>query len=141
MTVRERCEKRKVYKGEEKKVKKVMDENTILSFAEVSGDTNPIHLDERYAAGTIFERRVVHGMLVASYISAVIGTEFPGAGTIYLEQSVRFLQPIYIGDEIEICIKILELFQKGKALLETNVINNKGALVIEGKALVKLPIN
>lgn len=125
--------------NQEKWMNKTIGENDIQNFAEISGDWNPIHIDEEYAKNSIFGKRIAHGMLSASYISAVIGNDFPGVGTIYLEQRLRFLKPVYIGDEVRVLVRIRELRQKGQALLQTDVMNQKGELVIEGEALVKLP--
>ena len=70
----------------------------IERFAQVTGDDNPIHLDEDFAKGTRFKSRVAHGMLVAGILSGVLGTGFPGVGTIYLSQTLKFLKPVFIGD-------------------------------------------
>ncbi len=108
------------------------------SFAELSRDLNPIHLDESYAKETRFEKRIAHGMLLGSYISAVIGTELPGVGAIYMKQELSFLRPVYYGDRIrvEVCVKEL-LTEKKRAVLSTNCYNQKGEQVIAGSALVK----
>src|SRR4051812_17842474 len=78
----------------------VVGEQDLVAFAAVSGDTNPVHLDETYAAGTPFGGRIAHGMLSAAYISAVLGTKLPGPGAIYLSQQMRFRRPVRIGDEV-----------------------------------------
>ena len=72
----------------------------ILTFAGISGDTNPVHLDPDFASGTVFKERIAHGMLSASFISAVLGTRLPGPGAIYLSQSLRFRAPVMIGDHV-----------------------------------------
>lgn len=131
--------KEEFWVNQERCVVKTIEESDVRAFAEVSGDKNPIHIDEEYAKKSMFGKRIVHGMLSAAYISAVIGNEFPGTGTIYMEQSMRFLKPVYIGDEVKVLVRIKELQQKGRALLQTNVMNMNGELVIEGEALVKLP--
>ena len=83
----------------------------IERFAQVTGDDNPIHLDEDFAKGTRFKSRVAHGMLVAGILSGVLGTGFPGVGTIYLSQTLEFLKPVFIGDEITFRLEVLEVLQ------------------------------
>lgn len=82
-------------------------EEMIECFAQATGDYNPIHLDEDYAKGTIFKTRVAHGMLQAGILSGILGTRFPGVGTIYLSQTLKFMKPVFIGDEIIFCLKVL----------------------------------
>jgi len=109
-------------------------------FARATGDYNPIHMDEDYARGTIFKTRVVHGMLHAGLISGIVGTRFPGSGTIYLAQTLKFLKPVFIGDEVTYRLKVLEYSQKKNRLrLETVCINQRGETVLTGEALVIPP--
>ena len=75
-------------------------EKDITQFAEVSGDTNPVHLDEEFAATTRFKKRIAHGMLSGSYISTVVGTKLPGPGCLYVSQTLKFRAPVYIGDKV-----------------------------------------
>ena len=112
----------------------------IESFAEATGDHNPIHLDEEYARGTIFKTRVAHGMLQAGILSGVLGTRFPGVGTIYLSQSLKFLKPVFIGDRITFRLRVVELLrEKNRARLETVCINQRGEAILTGEALVMPP--
>ena len=120
------------------KKKKVTQED-VLKFAELSGDFNPIHVDEEYAKNSIFGQRIAHGMLGAAYVSTVIGTKFPGEGTIYMGQNLKFVRPVYPGDELTIRVEIEQLLEKNRARLITTVHNGKKENVIEGEALVKLP--
>lgn len=92
-------------------------EDLVKLFAEVSGDNNPVHLDEEYASATPFKSRIAHGMLVGSLISKLLGTELPGEGTIYLEQNLRFLKPVYLGDEVTATVSIKELLTEKKPRL------------------------
>jgi len=109
-------------------------------FAEVTGDHNPIHLNEDYAAKSIFKQRVAHGMLPAGLLSGVIGCYFPGVGTIYLSQTLKFIKPVFIGDRITLHLKILEIInEKNRVRLETLLTNQKGEAVIAGEALVMPP--
>lgn len=125
--------------GDSVSVSKIISDETVRKYADVSDDHNPIHLDDESAKNSIFGRRVVHGMLVASYISSVIGSEFPGAGSIYMSQSLRFEAPVYIDDTISITVTIVDISDRGNATLETLVKNQEDKIVISGEALVKLP--
>lgn len=111
----------------------------IAGFAEVSGDVNPVHLDEAYAQTTAFGGVIAHGMLSAAYISAVLGTELPGPGSIYLSQSLRFRRPVRIGDEVLARVTVTGLDERrGHVTLDTVCLVN-GKAVIEGEALVMAP--
>ncbi len=114
-------------------------DETIRMFSSVSGDINPIHLDEEYAKLTKFKRRIAPGLQVASYISALIANELPGPGSIYMEQSLKFLRPVYIDDVVEVKITVIEVFNVNKVRLKTEVFNADNQLVLEGEALVKAP--
>ena len=115
-------------------------EEMVENFALATGDYNPIHMDEDYARGTIFRKRVIHGMLHAGLISGIVGTRFPGEGTIYLTQTLKFLKPVFIGDEVTYRLKVLEYSQgKNRLRLETVCINAKGETALTGEALVMPP--
>lgn len=108
----------------------------VASFAQVSGDTNPVHLDEAYASTTRFGKRIAHGLLSLSYLSAVLGTRFPGPGTIYLSQNVSFLAPVYLGDTITATVTVKK-FRPEKAILwlATECYNQDGVKVLDGEAV------
>lgn len=127
-------------KGQTVIISKTVDRETVEKFAELSGDYNPIHLDERFAEKSRFKKCIAHGMIGASYISAVLGTEFPGNGTIYMEQQLKFIKPIYVGECVTVEVEILEILERGKAKLRTDLLNIDGEVAIKGEALVKLPI-
>ena len=111
----------------------------IAAFAEVSGDNNPVHLDEAYAKTTPFGERIAHGMLSGAYISAVIGTQLPGPGAIYLSQSLRFRRPVRIGDQVTARVTISALdADKGRVTLET-ICEVNGKVVVDGEALIIAP--
>jgi 3-hydroxybutyryl-CoA dehydratase len=111
----------------------------IAAFAQLSGDTNPVHLDEAYAQTTPFGGIVAHGMLSAAYISAVLGTQLPGPGAIYLSQSLRFRRPVRIGDEVVARVTVMALDERrGHVTLET-VCLVAGKVVLDGEALVMAP--
>ncbi|MBV8602877.1 MAG: MaoC family dehydratase [Candidatus Eremiobacteraeota bacterium] len=109
----------------------------VEAFAEVSGDDNPVHLDEAYAAHTRFGRRIAHGMLAVSYISAILGSKFPGPGTVYLSQNVSFLAPVYLGDTITATVTVSKYrAEKGVLTLLTECWNQDGVKVVDGQAVV-----
>lgn len=114
-------------------------EAMIEAFAELSGDDNPLHLDEIYAKETPFGGRIAHGMLSAGFISAVIGAKLPGYGSIYISQSLRFKRPVRIADEVVVEVAITGLDDaKARASLST-VCSVAGKRVVEGEALVLVP--
>jgi len=120
--------------------KVVIKEDLVRRFAETTGDYNPLHLDEQYAKETIFQTRVAHGMLLGGILSGVLGTQFPGAGTIHLSQSFKFLKPVLIGDEITLRITVLErIEEKNRVRMQTLFHNQRGQTVITGEALVMPP--
>jgi 3-hydroxybutyryl-CoA dehydratase len=126
--------------GDSVQLSKTVKDEDIRIFAEVTGDKNPLHLDDEFASKTIFKRRIAHGILTAALISSVIGNRLPGNGTIYLSQTLNFLAPVYVGDEITAKVEVLQVLKEGKRLrLKTQVINQNGTVVIDGEALVIPP--
>jgi len=120
--------------GMESTTEKTVTIEDIKRFAEVSGDFNPVHLDEEFAKKTIFKRRIAHGFLTASFISTIIASELPGPGSIYLKQSLKFLAPVYINEKILVKVRIIEInIQKSKVKLITECFKNK-TLVLTGEA-------
>lgn len=111
-------------------------EADIIGFANVTGDCNPVHLDAAFAAGTIFKERISHGMLTASYISAVFGMDLPGPGVIYVSQTLNFRGPVKIGDQVLTKVRLVELFpQKRRARFDC-VCSVRGKSVLEGEAML-----
>jgi 3-hydroxybutyryl-CoA dehydratase len=111
-------------------------EADVTTFAAVTGDENPVHLDEAYAATTPFKGRIAHGMLSAGYISATLGVDLPGPGAIYLSQSLRFRRPVRIGDEVVTEVKISAIDAgRGRVTLQT-VCSVGGKPVVDGEAVV-----
>ena len=108
----------------------------IEAFAAVSGDDNPVHLDEAFAQGTVMKGRVAHGMLIGGYISALIGGELPGHGAIYLSQTLRFRRPVRIGDEVAVHVEV-QAIEGADAILST-VCRVAGKVVIDGEARVRV---
>lgn len=109
----------------------------IVKFAEVSGDVNPVHLDEDYAATTPFGGRIAHGMLSASLISAVVANRLPGPGTVYLDQKLTFRAPVRPGDIVEAVVTVREVQDKGRVVLETEC-RVGDTIVVSGEGLVKV---
>lgn len=114
-------------------------ETDITDFANVTGDHNPIHLDEMYASQTRFGQRIAHGMFTAGLISALIGTRLPGPGAIYLSQTLQFLAPVRIGDVVTASAEVVELVEaRRRARLFCECVAD-GRGVLEGEAWVALP--
>ena len=112
----------------------------IQAFAAVSGDTNPAHLDAEYADATLFHGIIGHGMWGGALISALLGTVFPGPGTIYLEQNLHFSRPVRVGDTLEVTVKVMALDpEKKRVELDCQVLNQKGERVLHGLARVMAP--
>lgn len=111
-------------------------EADIAAFAAVSGDTNPLHMDEAYAATTQFKGRIAHGMLGASYLSALLGNDLPGPGSVYLSQNLRFRRPIRIGDVVTSRVRVTAIDEdKARVTLETTcLVDDKTA--VDGEAVV-----
>lgn len=131
---------RELQLGMSAEISKTVSESDIYLYAGISGDFNPAHLDEEYARNTFFKTRIAHGMLTASFISAVIGTKLPGPGTIYLGQELRFLAPVKIGDTITARAEVIEMIaDKKKVRLKTTCTNQDGTVVLDGVALVSPP--
>lgn len=125
--------------GQSAELVRTVDEAAIVAFAEVTGDNNPVHLDEAYAATTPFKSRIAHGMLSAGYISAVIGTKLPGPGAIYMSQQLSFRRPVKIGDEVTARATITAIdAEKARITLET-VCEVGGKAVMTGEALIMVP--
>ena len=118
--------------------KTVTDADLVL-YAGVSGDTNPVHIDEEYAAATPFKGRIAHGMLTASFISAVLGTILPGPGAIYLSQSLRFKAPVRPGETVRAVARVTAIDQQRKRVTLETVCTVGDRTVIEGEALIMVP--
>ena len=114
-------------------------ERDLILFATVSGDVNPVHLDEEFAAGTPFKGRIAHGMLSGALISAAIACELPGPGSIYIGQELNFLRPVRLGDEIRIELEVLEKLPRNRVRIATRVLNQEGKKAVDGVATVMAP--
>jgi len=125
--------------GDKARISKAFTEEEVFRFAGISTDKNPLHLDEDFGAASIFGQRIVHGMLVASLFSGLIGMELPGEGSIYLGQSLKFKKPVAIGEEVTASVEIIKIREdKPIVTLRTLCHNAGGEIVIEGEAVVKV---
>ena len=125
--------------GQSASYTKTVTDADIVKFAEVSGDNNPVHLDQAFAEQTMFKGRIAHGMLSAGFISTVIGTKLPGNGTIYMSQTLRFKAPVRIGDTVTATCTVSEVKADKRRAVLTTVCKVGGNTVIEGEALVMVP--
>ena len=118
---------------------KTVKSSDVVGFAEITGDRNPVHLSEHFAAKTPFKGRIAHGLYTASLISAVIGTRLPGPGAIYVSQTLKFLAPVKIGDTVDATVEVVELNaerQRARLHCQCKIGNT---VVLEGEAVVKVP--
>ncbi len=120
-------------------VSRTVSEADILMFAGVSGDTNPAHLDQEFAASTMFGGRIAHGMLSAGLISAVFGTRLPGPGSIYLSQTLKFKAPVKIGDTVVARVTVKELKTEKRRAVFSTVCSVGSTVVLEGEAELLIP--
>ena len=128
--------------GDSASTTKTFSDDDVRTFAEISGDKNPIHLDDEFAAGTRFGKRLVHGILTSGMISALLGMELPGPGSVYIQQTLKFRAPVYIGDTITATVTVTRLrADKPIVTMETVCQNQDGAVVIDGEAVLLAPQN
>lgn len=125
--------------GDSAEMTKVFTEEDVYLFAGITGDRNPVHISKEYAAGTRFGERIVHGILTSGLISAAIGMKLPGTGCLYVSQTVNFLKPVKIGDEITARVEVVEVVSERRLRLRTQCINQRDEIVIEGEAVVVPP--
>ncbi|HAU2960929.1 TPA: MaoC family dehydratase [Salmonella enterica subsp. diarizonae] len=126
--------------GQKACFEKTITESDVLLFSGISGDINPVHINDVVAKKSIFGRRVAHGVLVSGLTSAVLGMQLPGEGTIYLGQDSKFRRPVYIGDTVKATCEVIELnTEKNIVRLATTTTNQNNEIVIEGIAVVMAP--
>ena len=118
---------------------KTVTDADIITFAGISGDTNPVHLNHEFASETIFEGRIAHGMLTASFVSTVIGTKLPGPGCIYVSQSLRFKAPVRTGDTVSAICTVEKLIPEKKFIEMKTICTVDGKVVIDGEATIMVP--
>jgi 3-hydroxybutyryl-CoA dehydratase len=118
---------------------KTVMETDVVGFARISGDDNPIHLCDTYAAGSRFGERIAHGLYTASLISAVLGTRLPGPGAVYRSQTLKFHAPVRIGDVVSVTVEVVELMGPGRKVRLACEASVDGRVVLDGEALVSVP--
>ena len=118
---------------------KTISSSDVVGFAQLTGDRNPIHLSEHFAAKTSFGRRIAHGLYTASLISAVLGTRLPGPGAVYISQTLNFRAPVKIGDEVDVTVTVAELIPERQRARLTCICKVGDEVVLDGEALVKVP--
>jgi len=119
---------------------KTISESDVYLYAGITGDFNPAHINETYAARTFFQTRIAHGMLLAGFISSILGNQLPGPGTIYVRQELNFLAPVRIGDTITARAEVVEIIaEKNRVRLKTECVNQDGTIVLGGEAIVSPP--
>jgi len=125
--------------GMEETLSKTVASSDVVGFAQLTGDRNPIHLSEHFAAKTTFGRRIAHGLYTASLISAVLGTRLPGPGAIYISQTLNFRAPVRIGDTVDVTVTVAELIPDRQRARLTCICRVAEEVVLDGEALVKVP--
>jgi 3-hydroxybutyryl-CoA dehydratase len=118
---------------------KTVTDADIVLFAGISGDTNPVHLDEEFAKPTMFKGRIAHGMLTAGFISAVFGTKLPGPGCIYLSQTLKFKAPVKIGDTVKARVTVSAIDQEKARVTFTTTCHVGDKIVLDGEAQLMVP--
>ena len=119
---------------------KTVTETDVYLFAGITGDVNPAHLNQEYAKNTMFKDRIAHGVFSAGLISAVIGVQLPGPGSIYMGQTLKFLAPVYFGDTITATCEVTQIIaEKNRVILKTTCTNQDGKAIIDGEATVMAP--
>jgi 3-hydroxybutyryl-CoA dehydratase len=125
--------------GEKASLSRTVSESDIADFARISGDVNPVHVDEAYAHTTRFGGRIAHGMLTAGFISAVLGTRLPGPGGIYLSQALKFTAPVRAGDTITASAEVVAYREDKRIVtLKTECTNQRGEIVVAGEAVIMM---
>src|SRR5271167_2213883 len=125
--------------GMTERLAKTVASSDVIGFAQLTGDRNPIHLSEHFAAKTSFRTRIAHGLYTASLISAVLGTRLPGPGAVYVSQTLQFRAPVKIGDTVDVTVIVAELIPERERARLTCICRVGDEVVLEGEALVKVP--
>ncbi len=125
--------------GDKADFSKTISEFDIYQFAGITGDLNPIHVNEVHASTTKFGKRIAHGMLTSSFICTVLGTKLPGEGTIHVSQELKFLKPVYIGDTITVNLEVIGIMENGYFQIRSSIINQNNEMVVDGISVVKPP--
>lgn len=131
----------KIAVGDQASITRTITETDISLFAKITGDLNPLHINEEFAKKTVFKGRIAHGMLIASWVSAVLGTKLPGFGSIYISQTLRFMKPVRIGDTITTTVEVVKKIERDSPKdplikLSTTCFNQKNQEVLTGEAVL-----
>ncbi len=125
--------------GRTERISKTISSSDIVGFAELTGDRNPIHLSQHFAARTPFGGRIAHGLYTAGLISAVLGTRLPGPGAIYISQTLNFRAPVRIDDTVDVVVEVVELMPAKHRARLSCICSVNGEVVLDGEAWVKVP--
>ena len=125
--------------GMQVSIENTVSEQDVVDFARVSGDYNPLHMDEEYAKTTQFKTRIAHGALTASYISAVLGNDLPGPGSVFLELNLKFVRPVKIGDTVVSTAEVVSMEERGYRVTLAVKGETNGKIVMKGEAKVMVP--
>ncbi|UCD31464.1 MAG: MaoC family dehydratase [Desulfobacterales bacterium] len=126
--------------GDQAEFAKTISEFDIYMFAGITGDFNPVHINEDYAKQTFFKTRIAHGIMTAGFISTLLGTQLPGPGSIYIKQDLKFLAPVKIGDTITARVEVVEILDKKIWVrLKTTCFNQDDTQVLDGEAIISPP--
>jgi 3-hydroxybutyryl-CoA dehydratase len=123
--------------GDKAVVTKAFTLNDVKAFAELTGDFNPVHFDESYAANTIFKKPIVHGPLVITLVTTLFANELPGPGSVYLSHEVKYFNPVYVNDVITGAVEIIDINEKGHIFVKTTCTNQQGDTILDGVARLK----
>lgn len=125
--------------GMEASCSKIISDDDVIGFANISGDKNPVHLDDEYASKSRYKKRIAHGLISAGLFSRLFGTELPGNGCVYVSQNLNFRRPVYIGDNVVATVKVVNIdLSKSRIFFETKCAVN-GKTVIDGVAEIFIP--
>lgn len=126
--------------GDSAEFAKTISEFDIYMFAGITGDFNPVHINEDYAKQTFFKTRIAHGVLTAGFISTLLGTQLPGPGSVYIKQELNFLAPVRIGDTITARVEVVEILdKKNQVRMNTACFNQNNTKVLDGEAIISPP--
>ncbi len=126
--------------GQSASLKRLLTQDDVKAFADLSGDHNPIHLDAEFAATTVFKKPIVHGMLSASLISTALAMKLPGEGSVYMSQTLNFKLPVYVGEEVTVVLTVTNVrSDKPIVTLQTQVLNSRQKVVVDGEAVAYCP--
>lgn len=128
-----------IHTGMEASHSQTITDKDIKAFASISGDNNPVHMDEEYASNTRFKKRIAHGLMSASYFSALFGTKLPGCGCVYVSQSLKFRRPVYLDDTVTATVIVRDVDLTMRRVFFRTICKVKNKIVIDGEAVIYIP--